>query len=43
MIYCEECGIKIHYKERFETRDGKRVCIICLEEKYKGAVEDEID
>lgn len=40
---CEECGIKIHYLQRHETRDNKKVCIICLEEKYKGAAEDERD
>ena len=43
MINCEECGAKIHYRQRHETRDGKRVCIICLEEKYKGCAEDEMD
>jgi formylmethanofuran dehydrogenase subunit E len=40
---CEECGIKIRYWQRHKARDGKTVCIICLEEKYKGAVEDETD
>ena len=34
MIRCDECGIKIHHRQRFDTKDKKRVCIICWEEKY---------
>jgi formylmethanofuran dehydrogenase subunit E len=34
-MVCAECGIKIHYRQRYETKDKKRVCIMCWEEKYK--------
>lgn len=33
MFKCDECGVKIHYRQRFETEEGKRLCIMCFEER----------
>lgn len=30
-------------KDLLPAKDGKGVCMICLEEKYKGDAEDEVD
>jgi formylmethanofuran dehydrogenase subunit E len=43
-MICAECGIKIHYQQRYETEDKKRVCIMCWDEKYKseGSLDHEV-